>query len=49
MFGKIVLSQPLNYECEHIPDGIAPNIGYISQAFEVHDLGFQKSNLRPWL
>ena len=43
MFGKIALSQPLNYEChDMVPDGIAPNIGYISQAFEVHDLGFSE-------
>ena len=39
MFGKIALSQPMNYEChDMVPDGIAPNIGYIAQAFEVKDL-----------
>ena len=39
MFGKIALSQPLNYEChDMVSDGIAPNIGYIAQAFEVNDL-----------
>ena len=40
MFGKIALSQPLNYDChDMVSDGIAPNIGYIAQAFEVNDLG----------
>ncbi len=39
MFGKIALSQPMNYEChDMVPYGIAPNIGYIAQAFEVKDL-----------
>ena len=29
----------MNYEChDMVPDGIAPNIGYIAQAFEVKDL-----------
>ena len=39
MFGKVVLSQPLNYECESlIKRAKAPNIGYIAQAFAVSDL-----------
>ena len=39
MFGKIALSQPLNYKChDMVPDAIAPNIGYIAQAFEVSDI-----------
>ena len=39
MFGKVALSQPLNYEChDMVPDGIAPNIGYIAQAFRVSNL-----------
>ena len=39
MFGKIALSQPQNYKChDMVPDAIAPNIGYIAQAFEVPDI-----------
>ena len=40
MFGKIALSQPLNYDTvDFAPRAHAPNIGYIAQAFEVTDLG----------
>ena len=39
MFGKVVLSQPLNYECESLIERArAPNIGYLAQAFAVGDL-----------
>lgn len=41
MFGKIALSQPLNYAAQCIdvvPRAHAPNIGYLAQAFEVQDL-----------
>jgi catechol 2,3-dioxygenase-like lactoylglutathione lyase family enzyme len=42
MFGKIALSEPLNYadRCEDLrPRAHAPNIGYLAQAFEVDALG----------
>jgi catechol 2,3-dioxygenase-like lactoylglutathione lyase family enzyme len=40
MFGKIALSEPLNYACEDLaPRAHAPNIGYLAQAFEVQDVG----------
>ncbi|HNR22292.1 MAG TPA: hypothetical protein PKL49_04635 [Steroidobacteraceae bacterium] len=39
MFGKIALSEPLNYACGDLtPLAVAPNIGYLAQAFEVSDL-----------
>ena len=39
MFGKVVLSQPLNYECESLIERArAPNIGYLAQVFAVGDL-----------
>ncbi len=39
MFGKVVLSQPLNYECESLIDRARPpNIGYLAQAFAVSNL-----------
>ena len=39
MFGKVVLSEPLNYECESlIGRARPPNIGYLAQAFAVSDL-----------
>ena len=39
MFGKVVLSQPLNYECESLIERArAPNIGYLAQTFAVGDL-----------
>ena len=39
MFGKVVLSQPLNYECESLIERAKPpNIGYLAQAFAVSDL-----------
>jgi catechol 2,3-dioxygenase-like lactoylglutathione lyase family enzyme len=41
MFGKLALSEPLNYadRCEDLrPRAHAPNIGYLAQAFEVDDL-----------
>ena len=39
MFGKIALSQPINYEChDMVKDAIAPNVGYIAQVFEVTDI-----------
>jgi hypothetical protein len=39
MFGKIALSEPLNYPCGDLtPLAVAPNIGYLAQAFEVQDL-----------
>ena len=42
MFGKLALSEPLNYaeSCVDLqPRAHAPNIGYLAQAFEVNDLG----------
>ena len=39
MFGKVVLAQPLNYECESLVSRARPpNIGYLAQAFSVRDL-----------
>jgi catechol 2,3-dioxygenase-like lactoylglutathione lyase family enzyme len=41
MFGKIALSEPLNYRhrcVELIERAHAPNVGYLAQAFEVADL-----------
>lgn len=39
MFGKVVLSQPLNYECESLIERARPpNIGYLAQVFAVSDL-----------
>ena len=39
MFGKVVLSQPLNYECDSLIERAKPpNIGYLAQAFAVGDL-----------
>ena len=41
MFGKIAVSEPLNYldRCVDLQPGArAPNIGYLAQIFEVHDL-----------
>jgi len=39
MFGKIALSEPLNYDCDDFtPRAHAPNIGYIAQVFEVTDM-----------
>jgi catechol 2,3-dioxygenase-like lactoylglutathione lyase family enzyme len=44
MFGKIALSQPLNYPCIDLtPAAVAPNIGYISQVFVVKDIAAAKA------
>jgi len=38
-YGKIALAQPMNYEEPNlVPDAVAPNIGYLAQAFMVGDL-----------
>ena len=38
-YGKIALAAPMNYTVASlVPDAVAPNIGYIAQAFEVDDL-----------
>jgi len=38
-YGKIALAAPINYDVQSlVPDAVAPNIGYIAQAFEVEDL-----------
>jgi len=38
MFGKIAMSQPLNYSCESmIARAVPPNIGYLAQQFLVKD------------
>jgi catechol 2,3-dioxygenase-like lactoylglutathione lyase family enzyme len=38
MFGKIAMSQPLNYSCDSlIPRAVPPNIGYLAQQFLVPD------------
>ena len=43
MFGKVALSQPLNYPCvDLVPTAVAPNIGYIAQTFVVKDLNEAK-------
>lgn len=42
MFGKLALSEPLNYrdECvDLVRDAHAPNLGYLAQGFELDDLG----------
>jgi catechol 2,3-dioxygenase-like lactoylglutathione lyase family enzyme len=40
MFGKIALSEPLNYDClDAVPRAEAPNIGLLVHAHEVADLG----------
>ena len=40
MFGKVAVNQPLDYPCVSMTDtAVAPNIGYIAQAFIVPDLG----------
>ena len=45
MFGKVVLSQPLNYECASLIDRAKPpNIGYLAQAFAVEDLEDTRRN-----
>jgi catechol 2,3-dioxygenase-like lactoylglutathione lyase family enzyme len=39
MFGKIALSQPLNYSVDSLVErAVAPNIGYLAQSFRVEDL-----------
>ena len=39
-FGKVVLSQPLNYRPpDFVPRAVAPNIGYLAMVFPVSDLG----------
>lgn len=39
MFGKIAMSEPLNYDVPDLtPDAVAPNIGYLAQAFLVPDM-----------
>ncbi|RMF95629.1 MAG: VOC family protein [Gammaproteobacteria bacterium] len=38
-FGKLALTQPLNYACEDlVPRAVPPNIGYVAQQFLVADL-----------
>ena len=38
-FGKVVLSQPLNYRPpDFVPRAVAPNIGYLAMVFPVPDL-----------
>lgn len=38
-FGMVSLAQPLNYRAEDLtPFAVAPNVGYLAQAFEVPDL-----------
>ncbi len=39
MFGKVALSQPLNYPCiDLVPTAVAPNIGYLAQVFVVKNI-----------
>jgi catechol 2,3-dioxygenase-like lactoylglutathione lyase family enzyme len=41
MFGKIALSEPLNYAercADLVPRAQAPNVGYLAQGFEVRDI-----------
>ena len=43
MFGKLALSEPLNYldQCvDLVSRAHAPNIGYLAQGFEVDDIGY---------
>lgn len=38
-YGKVALAAPLNYSVPSlVPDAVAPNIGYLAQAFRVADL-----------
>jgi len=38
-YGKIALAAPLNYEAPSlVPNAEAPNIGYLAQSFQVHDI-----------
>jgi catechol 2,3-dioxygenase-like lactoylglutathione lyase family enzyme len=38
-YGKIALSEPLNYEIPNlVPDAVAPNIGYLAQSFQIDDI-----------
>lgn len=40
MFGKIALSEPVNYDCASLIEAaVAPNVGYIAQDFLVRDVG----------
>jgi catechol 2,3-dioxygenase-like lactoylglutathione lyase family enzyme len=44
MFGKIALSQPLNYPCvDLVHNAVPPNIGYLAQTFVVKDLTAAKA------
>jgi len=44
MFGKVALSQPLNYPCvDLVPAAIAPNIGYIAQVYVVKNINEAKA------
>jgi catechol 2,3-dioxygenase-like lactoylglutathione lyase family enzyme len=39
LFGKVVITQPLNYEPpDFVPVAVAPNIGYLAMSFNVPDL-----------
>lgn len=39
MFGKVMVSNPVNYDVpERVPFAAPPNVGYIAQSFEVDDL-----------
>ncbi|MDX2142203.1 MAG: VOC family protein [Rhodospirillaceae bacterium] len=45
MFGKIALSQPLNYPCvDLVPQAVAPNIGYIAQVYVVKNITEAKAD-----
>lgn len=40
MFGKIALSEPVNYDCASLVEtAVAPNVGYLAQDFLVPDVG----------
>ena len=46
-FGKIALTQALTYDCADLaPRAVAPNIGYLGQAFVVADLSASLSTAR---
>ena len=47
MFGKVAMSHPLNYAPpDLVPRAIAPNVGYLAQAFTVADLDAAEAAFR---
>lgn len=47
MFGKIAMSEPINYEIDDlVPISVAPNIGYLSQLFSVQNIHEAENNCK---